>query len=323
MIEDFFSLTPERVLQATEQAGERTTGLCYPLGSLENRVYEIELESGVRVVSKFYRPSRWSEQTILDEHRLLHALQQAEVPAVPPLPFADGSTLQRTQEGIYFARFAKVGGRSPDELNHAQNEQLGRLLARMHNVSASLGLKHRPTLNPATYGEQDLAVLLASKHLSPSAAPRLQDAVTRLVALAQPDFAAAESLVTHGDCHRGNLLLGANGFFLIDFDDAATAPAVQDFWLLLPARAKDCPEALDGMLEGYRQFRAFDMRQLRLIEALRGLRYVHYAAWICKRFADPAFVRTFNDFGTEVYWQRLTQDIYEQVGELQALQGYP
>ena len=318
MLTDFFSLTPERVLEATERAGTRTTGLCYPLGSLENRVYELELEDRTRRVTKFYRPGRWSKAAILDEHRLLQALANNDIPVAAPLPFAHGETLSTTEEGIHFALFEKVGGRSPDELMDSELEQIGRLLARVHNVAATLALPHRPAISPDTYGVQALAVLLASSRMTPSAAPRLEDAAQRLIELCREPYAAARSLPLHGDCHRGNLLKGRNGYFLVDFDDMGHGPAVQDLWLLLPARLADCAPSLELMLRGYEQFRAFDRRELRLVEALRALRYLRYAAWIASRIEDPAFAHTFgNEFGTEVYWQRLSQDLYEQVGQLQ------
>lgn len=154
--------------------------------------------------------------------------------------------------------------------------------------------------------------------MTPSAAPRLQDATARLLELCRPRYAQSTRFAVHGDCHRGNLLQGRNGYFLVDFDDMGHAPAVQDFWLLLPSRIRDCPAALEQMLVGYEQFRPFDRRELPLIEALRALRYLRYAAWIASRIDDPAFAHTFSDFGTEIYWQRLSQDLYEQVGQLQA-----
>lgn len=321
MLKDFFSLTPERVLEATEKAGSRTTGLCYPLMSLENRVYELELEGGERRISKFYRPGRWSKEAILDEHKLLRALADNDIPVAAPLPLVGETTLAETDEGIYFATFPKVGGRSPDELLDDHLEQIGRLLARVHNVAATLRLPHRPALTPSTYGQGSLDILLGCSRMTPSAAPRLQDATARLIELAQPGFAQCQTFAVHGDCHRGNLLQGSQGYFLVDFDDMLHGPAAQDLWLLLPSRVRDCQVTLDRMLLGYEQFRSFDRRELHLIEALRALRYLRYAAWIASRIEDPAFAHTFADFGSELYWQRLTQDLYEQVGQLQLAQS--
>jgi Ser/Thr protein kinase RdoA (MazF antagonist) len=310
----FFSLTPEAVLSAVERAGQGTTGLCYPLGSLENRVYEVELEDSSRVVVKFYRPGRWGRDTILDEHRLLAALGDAEIPVCAPLPLAGGDTLTQTADGIFFTLFPRTGGRSPDELTGDAYAQLGRLLARIHNVSAHLGLVNRPTLSPATYGMECLATIEAARGGLPlGLAADYRRAVSQLVDLCTPLFAEAETFVVHADCHRGNLLYGREGWFFLDFDDMARGPAVQDLWLLLPARAADCPQELEAMLTGYRQFRPLAASSLRLIEGLRGLRYVRYAAWVASRWDDPAFPRAFAEHGTEAYWQRQLTDLYEQI----------
>lgn len=323
MLSDFFSLTPDAVLEATETMGERTTGLCYPLGSLENRVYELELESGERVVAKFYRPGRWSQATILDEHRLLQALVVNEIPVCAPRPFPDGSTLAQTPSGIFYTVFPRTGGRSPDELTLAEYAQLGRLLGRIHSVASSLTLEHRPVLSVETYGTDALAAIESSGLLPDSCRPKLQDAVSRLVDVCTPMFEHTKMLPVHADCHRGNLLRGRDGFFFLDFDDMARGPAVQDMWLLLPSRPADCPQEFEAMVTGYQAFYAFDVREARLVEPLRALRYLRYAAWIARRYDDPSFTRVFADFGQEIYWQRLQNDLYEQLAliENQATQA--
>ncbi len=309
----FFSLTPERVLDAVEQLGSRTTGLCWALNSLENRVYEVEVDGGQRLVGKFYRPDRWSEATILDEHRLLAALTEAEIPVCAPLPFADGRTLHTTDEGIYFALFPRTGGRAVEELDLAGHEQLGRLIARIHNVSASLGLYHRPEISWRTYGTKSLETILARTAMADGIRARYVDAAEKLIAVAEQRFAGVPTFVVHGDCHRGNLLAGSQGWFFLDFDDSGTGPAVQDLWLLLPARRADCPQELEAMLKGYEEFRSFDHSSLRLIEVLRGLRYMRYAAWVATRWEDPSFVRAFPGWGTDGYWQGQMADIHEQL----------
>jgi Ser/Thr protein kinase RdoA (MazF antagonist) len=339
MSRDFFSLTPERVLEAVERANYQTTGVCYALNSLENRVYEVELEADEaelrqRVVAKFYRPGRWSRQTILDEHRLLLALEQAEIPVCSPIAMWDGETLATTPEGIFFALFPRVGGRSPDELQIDEYEQLGRLIARIHNVSASLGLAHRPELSPATYGRGCLDTILENAKMSAGVEHRYRAACEQLIDIAAQRFDGVERQLLHADCHRANLLRGrasgsrGNGsrgheggnngggrdaFFFLDFDDSAVGPTVQDLWLLLPARPNDCPAELDELLTGYEQFRDFDRSTLRLVEVLRGLRYIRYAAWITERWNDPAFQRAFPHYGTDNYWEAQTSDVNEQL----------
>ena len=315
-LEQFFSLTPERVLDAVEEGGQETTGLCYALNSLENRVYEVELEDRTRLVAKFYRPGRWSRETILDEHRALAALADAEVPVVAPVAFADGATLHTTTEGIHFTLFPRRGGRAPDDLLSEDCEQLGRLLGRIHNVTASLGLQHRPVLSAETYGAAALASILERTSMSPGVRQRYIDAVSRLIELARVRFDGVSTLPIHADFHRGNVLRGSQGWLVLDFDDMARGPAVQDFWLILPGRPADVPAELEALIAGYEQFREFDRTELSLIEVLRGLRYVRYAGWIAQRWHDPAFKRAFPDWGTDRYWESQLVDINEQLALL-------
>lgn len=314
---DFFSLTPDHVLEAVERSGNPTTGLCYPLNSLENRVYEVELEDRTRVITKFYRPGRWGRDTILDEHRLLAALVDIEIPACAPIPFADGSTLHQTASGISFTLFPKVGGRAPEELTIQEYEQLGRLLGRIHNASAALDLQHRPMITPESYGTRCLSVILDKGTMSDGVKARYQDAVSQLVSIGQQRFQDKELMVIHGDCHKGNLLRGPEGWFFLDFDDMGQGPPAQDLWLLLPARREESKQEIEALVTGYEQFRAFDHSSLRLIELLRGLRYVRYAAWITSRWDDPSFKRAFDTFGDDRYWEQQTADIYEQISVLQ------
>ncbi|MCC6746765.1 MAG: serine/threonine protein kinase [Deltaproteobacteria bacterium] len=318
----FFSLTPERVLEAVEQSGHATTGLCYALNSLENRVYEVELEDRRRLVGKFYRPGRWSRETILDEHRLLAALVEAEIPVCAPTAFEDGGTLRTTPEGIFFALFPRTGGRCPDELPEGDLEQIGRLLGRIHNVSAHLVLRNRPDISPEVYGRKALAVIEERTQMPAGLRARYADAVKRLVEHGERRWQELTTFVVHGDCHRGNLLRGREGFFFLDFDDMGRGPAVQDFWLVLPARPVHCPADVDALLRGYEQFRPFDRRELRLIEVLRGLRYVRYAAWIAARWEDPSFPRAFPQFGTESYWEGQYVDLQEQLALLAEEEGW-
>ncbi len=312
-LDHFFSLTPDRVLAAVEEGGSETTGLCYALNSLENRVYEVELDDRSRVVVKFYRPGRWSRATILDEHRALIALADSEIAVVAPKPFADGATLHTTAEGIHFTLFPRRGGRAPDDLTADDFEQMGRLIARIHNVTAALGLNARPQLSPATYGSQALATILEKATLAPGVRGRYSDAVNRLVQVATPRFAEASQLPVHADFHRGNVLRTPQGWLVLDFDDMAHGPAVQDFWLILPGRPRDVPHELEALVKGYEQFRQLDRGELGLIEALRALRYVRYAAWIAQRWEDPAFKRAFPDWGTDRYWEAQLADINEQL----------
>jgi Ser/Thr protein kinase RdoA (MazF antagonist) len=206
-----------------------------------------------------------------------------------------------------------MGGRSPDELAPEQLLELGRLLGRIHNVTASLGLRHRPTLSPETYGLGCLETILERAALPPGLRGRYDSAVRRLIDVGVSLWVDLETFPIHADCHKGNLLFGREGWFFLDFDDMAVGPPAQDFWLLLPARPADCPRELEALVAGYETMRDFDRRTIALVEVLRGLRYVRYAAWVTQRWDDPSFPRAFPHFGTEGYWEQQCADLTEQL----------
>jgi Ser/Thr protein kinase RdoA (MazF antagonist) len=324
--EFFFELTPDRVLSAVERSGFRCTGRCIPLNSYENRVYELELEPEEdesedvgkhpihrRRVVKFYRPGRWTQDQILEEHRFLLDLLENEIPVVAPLPFSDGETLHRSEEGeLFYALFPKVGGRIPDEMDEDQLQWLGRLLARIHNVGASRKAVHRTHLTPLTYGVANLRFLLEGNWLPLNFRGRYEEAAQRIIAAAEPLFSSIGAQRIHGDCHRNNLLWGSQGPFFLDFDDMVVGPPVQDVWLLIPGRDEEARANLESLLRGYEEFRPFDRSSLRLIEILRSLRFIHYTAWLARRWEDPAFPRAFPHFHTEKYWEDQTRDLLEQ-----------
>ncbi|MGZ3408311.1 MAG: serine/threonine protein kinase, partial [Polyangia bacterium] len=240
--QQFFALTPDRILDAVEFGGRRATGYALALNSLENRVYEVAFEDETRLVAKFYRPGRWSRQAILDEHTFLGELHHAEVPVVPPLVLDDGTTLgELPVEGgvIYFAAFEKARGRAPDELTDDQLLQLGRLVARLHAVGSAHVAPARPRLDPESYGAASLRILLGEDAMSSVVPPELRNrfetagrAIVDACARAWP----TGDIRIHGDCHLGNLLAGSSGFFFLDFDDFCHGPPVQDLWLLVPGR---------------------------------------------------------------------------------------
>lgn len=331
MSQFFFELTPDRVLQAVESAGFQVTGRCQALNSFENRVYDVELDaemfggekpvhpSAHRRVVKFYRPGRWSKEQILEEHQFIRDLGEAEVPAVAPLDFPGGGTLRwlagaEAGAGIWYSVFPKVGGRAPDELTHEQLSWIGRLLGRVHAVGAGKDAPHRVRLTPETYGLRNLAFLRDGKWIPLEFESRYASAVEKICEAARPLFRDAVTHRLHGDCHLGNLLWNQESYFFIDFDDMVVGPPAQDLWLLIPGRDEESRAQLEAMLEGYVEMRPFDRSQLRLIEILRALRYVHYAAWIARRWEDPAFPAAFPQFGSHQYWSEQTDDLEEQVG---------
>jgi Ser/Thr protein kinase RdoA (MazF antagonist) len=310
--EFFFRLSPTRVLQAVEAAGFVPSGHCFALNALENRVYEVRLDDGKHVVAKFYRPGRWSRDTILDEHRLLAALVDAEIPVCAPLEFPDGDTLHEIED-IHYAIWPRTGGRSPDELADDQVEMLGRMMARIHTIAADLGAPNRGTLDADSVPLRALDLLEEGNWLPPACASRYENAVEALVEIYLERSRDIEIQPIHGDCHAGNLLRGDEGWFFLDFDDMVIGPPVQDVWMLLPGRDAEADRQRRLLVEAYKQFRPFDDRSFSLIEPLRGFRFVFYAGWIARRWEDPAFPDAFPHFGTDEYWETETRDLEELV----------
>lgn len=318
-MEQFFALTPDRMLGAVEAAlgGARATGRSLALNSLENRVYEIELEDGgddarKSVVAKFYRPGRWSREAILDEHRFLDELVQAEIPAVAPLVVDGGSTLAES-DGILFAVFPKVRGRSLQELDDARLQQVGRLLARIHNVGAGGTAPHRRALDQITYGTASLETLETTEMIDIQLQSRYRRAVQAIVAAIAPRLDGVPVLRVHGDCHLGNVLWQDSGPFFLDFDDMVIAPAVQDVWMVVRGRDDEADRQREVLIAAYEQMRRFDRATLRLVEPLRALRMIHYSAWIARRWEDPIFKQTFPEFITYNYWLEETDTLEEQL----------
>ena len=314
--EFFFRLSPERVLQAVEAGGHATSGHCFALNALENRVYDVRLENGEHVVAKFYRPGRWGRETILDEHRLLAALVEAEIPVCAPLAFPDGETLHEIED-IQYAIWPRTGGRSPDELSDAQIAVLGRLMARIHTIAADLGAPNRRTLDPDSVPLEALDLLEDGDWLPPSCGDRYVQAVDSLVEVYDERSRDVVLQPIHGDCHVGNLLRGDAGWFFLDFDDMVVGPPVQDVWMLIPGRDAEADRQRRLLVESYRQFRPFDESTFGLIEPLRGFRFVFYAGWIAKRWEDPAFPDAFPHFGTDQYWEDETRDLEELVHRIE------
>lgn len=315
----FFSLTPDRVMDAVEAGGLRCTGRCMALNSFENRVYDVELEDGTRRVAKFYRPGRWSEAQVREEHQYLADLVAAEIPAIAPLAFPDGDTLKQMPGAeIRYALFPKVGGRAPDELSPEQLRWIGRLLGRIHSVGAGRKAPGRVTLTPQSYGRENLEFLLGRGFVPMDFEKRYRDAAEKICAIGDRLMGVGTSGFAsqriHGDCHLGNLLWNTQGPFFLDFDDMVNGPAVQDLWLLIPrGSGEERAQALENLLEGYEEMYHFDRRSLKWIELLRALRFIHYSAWLARRWEDPAFPLAFPQFGSHRYWNDETADLERQL----------
>jgi Ser/Thr protein kinase RdoA (MazF antagonist) len=299
----FFALTPDRVLDAAEVGGLRSTGRCLPLRAFENRVYEVELEDERRLVVKFYRPGRWSRETILDEHRFLADLAEAEVPVVAPMDLGTGTTLNEI-EAIYYAAFPRVRGRSLDELDAEHRRQIGRTIGRMHAVGAARPAPHRPKVGVEYYIHEPLRILMEGDFIPGTLAGRYRDVALRIADAAAKPLAAARAQRIHGDLHWGNILWTRDGPILVDFDDSAMGPPVQDLWLLARGEGEEARKAREDLLEGYELFREFDRSTLTLIEPLRAMRIIHMSGWIAKRWEDPSFPHAFPSFKDVRYWMQ-------------------
>jgi Ser/Thr protein kinase RdoA (MazF antagonist) len=306
----FSDLAPEAALDAVEAAGLRPTGHCAVLRCLENRVFDLRLDDASHVVVKFYRPGRWSRAGIADEHRFLLDLQAAEVPVCAPLVLPGGGTVG-TCAGIHYGIWPRTGGREPDELAHDDLAWLGRLLARIHNVGAQRKPADRPLLDADTALLDPLDELLDGDWLPPACASRYADAVETLADAYAHELAGVPLGRIHGDCHRGNLLRGREGWFFLDFDDFAVGPAVHDVWVLVPGQDREAEQQRAVLLEGYRQLRDFEPAWLALVDPLRAARILKISSWIARRSGEASFVSTFPHFGTALYWERETRDLEE------------
>ena len=311
---DFSTLSPERVLDALESLGFQSDGRLLALNSYENRVYQIGLENDAPVVAKFYRPKRWTNNAILEEHAFVQELVKHEIPVVPPLVL-QGTSLHYF-EGFRFAVFPRHGGRAPELEDRHTLEWMGRFLARIHAVGALNPFHERPELNITSFGEQPRDYLLEHGFVPPDLEAAYRSAVNQALENAWHCFARAgevRMLRLHGDCHAGNVLWTDDGPHFVDFDDSRMGPAVQDLWMLLSGERADMRKQLDSVLTGYENFFDFDERELHLVEALRTLRLIHYAAWLAQRWDDPAFRRAFPWFNTQRYWQDRVLELREQI----------
>ena len=313
------TLTPDLILTLVEKAlGVRCTNLCRPLASYINRVYELEREDRSGLIVKFYRPGRWPEAALQDEHDFLLELAAQEIPVIPPLRLQDGSTLGSYQD-MRFAVFPKCGGRSYDEYNDDQWLELGRLLGRTHAVGAMHPPRNRITLAPDLSTRDQVEYILRGNFIPQDLHNAYEKLSAALIAEISPLFAGVEMIRIHGDCHFANIIYRpGESFFLIDFDDMAVGPPVQDFWMLLPDYADQALVEIDLFLEGYETFRDFDRDTVRLIEPLRAMRYIHYTAWCAHQVAEDGSSPVIQDFGTPHYWQREIKDLTDQLARIRS-----
>lgn len=314
-------LSPATLLDAIEALGLRVDGSVTPLNSFENRVYQFGIDDGAPVVAKFYRPGRWSDAAIEEEHAFMQELAGADVPCVAPLNHDDRTLFRHA--GFRYAVFPREAGRPPNVEDPAVLRVLGHALGRLHAVGASRAYEHRARLSVETLGRQSVDFLVASEFIDLELLAAYEAVARQLVDRIEPVMADVPGIRIHGDCHLGNLLmrddaeapLGARPNF-VDFDDTVTGPPIQDLWMLLAGDAAERSRQLRELASAYEAFHDFDTRTIRLIEPLRALRMLHHAAWIGRRWADPAFPVAFPAFGETRYWSEHILALKEQLAAL-------
>jgi Ser/Thr protein kinase RdoA (MazF antagonist) len=314
----YSKLTPDCILNALESVGFLCDGRMLALASYENRVYQVGIEDATPVVAKFYRPGRWSEAQILEEHAFACELATREVPVVAPLE-REGRTLHRFAD-FDFAVYPRRGGRAPELEDRNTLEWLGRFLGRIHAIGREKPFAHRPTLDIASFGDEPRAWLEASGMIPAELLAPWKSAADLALAEVRRCYersGAVAHLRLHGDCHAGNVLWTDAGPHFVDLDDARMGPAVQDLWMLISGDRHTMSAQLGHLLRGYEDFSEFDDRELHLLEALRTLRLLHYSAWLGRRWDDPAFPIAFPFFGTPRYWQDRVLELKEQISAMQ------
>jgi Ser/Thr protein kinase RdoA (MazF antagonist) len=316
----YAGLRPDDILSSLDSLGFRCDGRFLALNSYENRVYRVGIEDRDPVVAKFYRPGRWSDAAILEEHRFTAELATQEIPVVAPLEI-DGRTLHHAGP-FRVAVSPWRGGRAPELDEPGMLQQLGRLVARMHLQGEVRQFEQRPMLDIESYGDASRDYLLEQGFIPDSLVDVYTGVVADLLDGVYDCFERAGNVRTirlHGDFHPGNVLSSDGQLHIVDFDDARSGPAVQDIWMFLSGDRDEQTPQLAALLEGYEEFRRFDARELHLIEALRTLRIMHYAAWIARRWEDPAFRIAFPWFDTARYWDEHLLSLREQSALVQEL----
>jgi len=312
----YANLTPDLILNAVESMGFFCSGSLLALNSYENRVYQLGLEDKAPpIIAKFYRPDRWSNDTILEEHQFALELVSHELPIVAPWVSPDQKTLHEYQ-GYRFALFPRWGGHALELDSLDQLEWMGRFIGRLHAVGACRSFQHRPVLDIKTYGYQSYHFLIEHDFIPDSIRnnySRIVEALLQKIELCFQEAGSIQRIRLHGDIHVGNILWNDAGPHIVDLDDCMMGPAVQDIWMLLSGNETQTRLELEYILSGYREFHDFNPRELQLIEPLRSLRMLYYSAWLAKRWGDPAFPRSFPWFNTPQYWEEQLRYLQDQL----------
>jgi Ser/Thr protein kinase RdoA (MazF antagonist) len=304
-------------MDAVESQGFRCDCRNLTLNSYENRVYQIGIEDEKPLIAKFYRPARWSDNQIIEEHQLCIELAEHELPVVAPLLNKTGESLFRHHD-FRFALYPQQGGHAPEFDNLDNLLILGRMLGRMHRIGAVRSFQHRPALDSLGFGHESVALIREQfipaeyRESYTALTTQLLEAIDRILSTA----GTIRQIRVHGDCHSGNILWRDNAPHFVDFDDSRMAPAVQDLWMMLSGERPRQTAQLAELIEGYSEFCDFNPRELRLVGALRALRMLHYSAWLARRWEDPIFPRTFPWFNTIRYWGEQILELREQLAAL-------
>lgn len=317
VLADFAALQPNTIIDAVEALGLNCDARIFPLNSYENRVYQIGIEDQTPVIGKFYRPNRWSDNQILEEHRFTEALQQLDIPVVAPSRYENETLLQYQQ--YRYAIYPRVGGRTPELDNPDHLKRLGRFLGRIHTLGASQSYQHRLTIDLQSYVIEPSIFILQHHFIADYLQPAYQSLIADITKLLEQRLASVSyhSLRLHGDCHPGNILWTDNGPLFVDFDDSRMGPAIQDLWMLLSGSPMEQQQQIDHILDGYFEFRDFNPVELALIEPLRTMRIIHYSGWLAQRWQDPSFPLNFPWFNTPNYWEQHILELREQYALLQ------
>lgn len=310
----FSPLEPDVVLGCVEeQTGRRLLNVCRPHASYINRVYEVQDENGEYLVAKFYRPGRWSRGALEDEQRFVAECSRSELPVVAPIKLANNAYLAACRD-ICFAVYPRCGGRLVDEYRDEQWFELGRLLGRLHAVGRTGAAPDRVRLHPEETSRAQIDYLLTNNLIPASLLGPFNDATGELLELITPLFNDVEYIRLHGDCHSSNLIYRpGESFYIIDFDDMAVGPPIQDLWMLLPNYLEESRVELAMLLEGYEMFNRFDRSTIRLVEPLRAMRFIHYVTWCGWQYVEDGSTRVNEDFGSYAYWQQEIADLSDQL----------
>lgn len=317
----YAALGPDVVLDAVESLGYLSDARVYALNSYENRVYQVGIEDGEPLIAKFYRPNRWTDDQIAEEHAFSHQLADLDVPVVPPLTLDNRSLFQyQTPQGYTyrFALYPRKGGQAPELDNDDNLYTLGKHIGRIHNLGKAAQFQHRPALDINAFGHSSRRFLLDHKFVPPALTESYATLTEHLLEKCEALFSLIDyqAIRVHGDCHPGNILWRNDAPNFVDLDDARNGPAVQDLWMLLSGDRMRMTQQLGHFLDGYEEFCDFSRAELSLIEALRTLRLMHYAAWLARRWQDPAFPQAFPWFNTERYWAEHILELREQMAAL-------